>query len=141
MDIAVDFDGTCVSHEFPNIGQDIGATPILKRLVQAGHNLILFTMRSNGGDHGDVLDAAVEWFEERDIPLYGIQSNPHNNWSDSPKAYANIYIDDSALGVPLTNPPQGRPYVDWELVERELIDRGVLGEQFLPGENLQEKLQ
>lgn len=47
MDICIDFDGTCVMHEFPEVGQDIGAVPVLKKLVEAGHNLILFTMRSD----------------------------------------------------------------------------------------------
>lgn len=32
MIIAVDFDGTCVTHEFPKVGKDIGAAPILKNL-------------------------------------------------------------------------------------------------------------
>jgi hypothetical protein len=32
--IAVDFDGTCVTHEYPRVGQDIGAVPVLKKLVE-----------------------------------------------------------------------------------------------------------
>lgn len=35
MIIAVDFDGTCVSHEYPNIGKNIGAALVLKALVNA----------------------------------------------------------------------------------------------------------
>ena len=46
LDICIDFDGTCVSHEFPEVGYDIGAAPVLKELVSNGHRLILFTMRS-----------------------------------------------------------------------------------------------
>ena len=46
MIIAIDFDGTCVTHEYPYIGKDIGAVPVLQRLVKAGHELILWTMRS-----------------------------------------------------------------------------------------------
>lgn len=34
MVIAVDFDGTCVTHEFPKIGKDIGAIPVLRKLVE-----------------------------------------------------------------------------------------------------------
>lgn len=34
MVIAVDFDGTCVTHEFPKIGKDIGAIPVLRELVE-----------------------------------------------------------------------------------------------------------
>ena len=45
--IAVDFDGTCVTHEYPDIGRDIGAAPVLKRLVESGVRLILWTMRQS----------------------------------------------------------------------------------------------
>jgi hydroxymethylpyrimidine pyrophosphatase-like HAD family hydrolase len=48
--IAIDFDGTCVSHEYPLVGKDIGAIPVLKELMSNGHRLILFTMRSNKVD-------------------------------------------------------------------------------------------
>ena len=45
MYIAVDFDGTCVTHEYPKVGKDIGAAPVLKKLIKEGHQLILHTMR------------------------------------------------------------------------------------------------
>ena len=35
MVIALDFDGTVVTHEYPYIGEDIGAVPVLKELVAA----------------------------------------------------------------------------------------------------------
>ena len=47
MIIAVDFDGTCVTHEFPKVGKDIGAVPVLKKLIEKGHKIILYTMRSH----------------------------------------------------------------------------------------------
>lgn len=139
MDICIDFDGTVVTHEFPEIGDEIGAVPVLKRLVERGHNLILFTMRSNGQSHGDVLDEAVQWFKTRGIPLHGVQSNPNQDWSDSPKAYGSLYIDDSALGCPLVEPEGGRPYVDWKEVENRLEDRGLLQPTAMsePAKNLQ----
>ena len=28
--IAIDFDGTVVTHEYPKVGRDIGAVPVLK---------------------------------------------------------------------------------------------------------------
>ena len=46
MLISVDFDGTCVSHEFPHIGKNIGAEIVLKALSDAGHDIICMTMRS-----------------------------------------------------------------------------------------------
>ena len=47
MIIVVDFDGTCVTHEFPEVGRDIGAVSVLKELVEKGHKIILYTMRSH----------------------------------------------------------------------------------------------
>lgn len=32
MDIAIDFDGTCVTHEYPRVGNNIGAVPVLKKI-------------------------------------------------------------------------------------------------------------
>jgi hypothetical protein len=113
--VAVDFDGTCVTHEYPKVGRFIGAERVLKRIVEEGGQLILWTMRS--GEH---LQDAVDWFEDRGIPLYGVQRNPdQDDWTDSPKAYAKLYIDDAALGCPLKHGSRGeRPYVDWDAVEQ-----------------------
>jgi len=140
MIIAVDFDGTCVTHEFPRVGKDIGAAPVLKELVENGHQLILFTMRSDivspKSSHGEIhtaggnyLTDAVNWFKENEIPLWGIQTNPdQRTWTTSPKAYAQIYIDDAALGCPLQY-DEGfaeRPFVDWEVVRKVLQREGII---------------
>ena len=117
--IAVDFDGTCVTHEFPKIGREIGAARVLKLLVDAGAKLILWTMRSDSCGLSD----AVQWFASHDIPLYGVQRNPtQGSWTSSPKAYAHMYIDDAALGCPLREGlPGERPHVDWDVVEYMLF--------------------
>lgn len=145
MEICVDFDGTCVTHEFPKVGRDIGAASVLKKLVEKGHKLILFTMRSNRlvpnetGDStitdvtGMFLDDAVNWFKQNDIPLHGINENPtQKNWTSSPKAYGQLYIDDAALGCPLKLDYSGNDealfiqYVDWVKVEEMLKTIGLL---------------
>lgn len=140
MEICIDFDGTCVAHEYPNIGKDIGAVPVLKELVEKGHKLILFTMRSDrkkkkkidGQEiivEENVLTEAVQWFEENDIPLYGIQKNPKQRfWTTSPKAYGQLYIDDAALGCPLItdDSESDRPYADWKKINEKLIELGIL---------------
>src|SRR6266576_447443 len=96
MIIAIDFDGTCVTHEYPRIGKEIGAGPVLKKLSDAGHQLILWTMRS-----GITLNSAIKWFENKGLPLYGVNTNPTQcEWTQSPKCYAPLYIDDAALGAP-----------------------------------------
>jgi hypothetical protein len=139
MDIAIDFDGTCVTHEFPKIGKDIGAVPTLKKLVDAGHNLILFTMRSDVSDvtsndnnihkqPGNYLSDAVNWFRDNDIKLYGININPNQHtWTKSPKAYAQLYIDDAALGCPLiyNQTHSSRPFVNWSEIENILESMGL----------------
>lgn len=122
--LAIDFDGTCTTHDYPRIGKDIGAVPVLQRLVAAGHKLIINTMRS-----GKELDKAVKWFEENGIKLYGIQTNPtQKNWTTSPKCYAELYIDDAALGCPLSFDKElsDRPFVNWVAVESELVAKGIL---------------
>lgn len=121
--IAIDFDGTCVTHEYPYMGSDIGAVPVLKELTDAGYHLVLNTMRS-----GKTEKEAVKWFKDNDIPLYGVNKNPdQKSWSASPKVYADLYIDDSALGVPLTSSPTStRPYVDWIRVREWLVSEGYL---------------
>ena len=128
MIIGIDFDGTCVSHEFPYVGKDIGAVPVLKKLVEDGNQLILWTMRSDGKS-GDFLRQAIEWFKDNDIPLWGIQRNPsQDSWTTSPKAYCEMYIDDAALGCPLKIDPaiSSRPFVDWVEVGKILEGSGII---------------
>jgi hypothetical protein len=137
MTFNIDFDGTVVTHDFPYVGKDIGAVPVLKKLTDAGHRLILFTMRSDRSekketeDHtimdvtGTFLTDAVTWFKENGIPLYGIQTNPtQKNWTTSPKSYAELMIDDSALGCPLKFDEKlsSRAFVDWVKVEELLTN-------------------
>ncbi len=109
MIIAIDFDGTCVTHKYPIVGKEIGAVPVIKALVDRGDKIILFTMRS-----GKCLEDAVNWFKGNNIPLFGINQNPEQHtWTSSPKPYAHIYIDDAALGVPLIENKNERPFVNW----------------------------
>lgn len=124
MYIAIDFDGTCVTHDYPRIGKDIGAVTVLKRLVEAGHKLILNTMRS-----GNELQDAIDWFNENGIELYGANENPtQKRWTQSPKVYAHLYIDDAALGCPLrmNSDLSERPFVDWEVVSFLLEDNAII---------------
>jgi len=124
MTIAIDFDGTCVTHAYPEIGEDIGAVSVLEKLYQKGHLLILNTMRCDK----ELFDA-INWFESHHIPLYATQKNPtQEKWTSSPKCYAQLYIDDAALGIPLLyyKKKSDRPFVDWLEVEEMLIEKGVL---------------
>lgn len=116
--ICVDFDGTCVTHEYPNIGKEIGATEVLKEFINKGHKLILFTMRS-----GKELQDAINWFKEKDIPLFGVNENPEQHtWTSSPKPYAHLYIDDAAFGCPIKydRTLSYRPFVNWDVIKNSL---------------------
>ena len=140
MEICIDFDGTCVTHEFPRVGKDIGAIPVLNKIAEAGHNIILFTMRSDieevsSDDYnihkqgGNYLTEAVNWFIDNNIPLYGVNVNPkQSTWTKSPKAYGQLYIDDAALGCPLVVNTEisERPFVDWNMVEKWLKLSGII---------------
>ena len=115
MIIAVDFDGTCVTHEYPDVGKNIGAEIVLKALTDEGHDLILYTMRDQPADSSvqDPLQEAIDWFSQNDIPLFGVNENPtQKSWTTSPKPYANLYIDDAALGM-LTIKLSKRSFVNW----------------------------
>lgn len=137
MIIAVDFDGTCVTHDYPKVGKDIGAIPVLRRLTDAGHQLILFTMRSymhgvspvtNKDENGGLSDA-VKWFKDNNIPLWAVNENPdQRSWTESPKPYAQLYIDDAALGCPCYYKPEthSRPFVNWNCIEELLQQKGLI---------------
>ena len=132
MVIAVDFDGTCVTHEYPNVGKNIGAEIVLKALTDEGHDLILYTMRDHPADSGvqDPLQEAIDWFSQNDIPLFGVNENPtQKNWTTSPKPYANLYIDDAALGMLTIMLSGGRPFVDWYAAAFRLRWSRVLSEE------------
>lgn len=123
MDIVIDFDGTVVTHNYPQVGKDIGAKDVLHKLLKKRHNLILFTMRS-----GRELHEALEWFKLNEIDLYGVQYNPTQaQWTCSNKCHGQLYIDDAALGCPLTYPKDGsRPYANWKEIEKLLKKHNIL---------------
>jgi len=115
---AIDFDGTCVDHQYPYIGDDVpGAVSALSLIASKGNKLILNTMRSDRA-----LQLALNWFGHHGIPLWGINENPdQGTWTNSPKVYAHYYIDDAAVGCPLIHPAGfERACVDWEKIEKLL---------------------
>ena len=123
MYICVDFDGTVVDHRYPDIGEPVpGAVSWLQRLQRHGAKLILFTMRSNRSEGINLLRDAVQYMETNSIKLFGVNRNPdQDTWTSSPKAYADVYIDDSAFGCPLIHPKGfSRPCVDWKKVGPQL---------------------
>lgn len=131
MIIAVDFDGTIVTHEYPIIGKDIPfAIDTLKRLQTEGmHQLILWTVRE-----GDFLIEAVEYCRERGLVFYAVNSNypdVEQVEKQSRKVSADLYLDDRNLG--------GIP--DWGVIYRMIMSGNPwtpLSADFMP-DNLKPK--
>ena len=67
--IAVDFDGTIVTHEYPKIGREIPfAIETLKMLIRDHHRLILWSVRE-----GELLQEAVDWVQREGRRVLGCQ--------------------------------------------------------------------
>jgi len=108
MIIAVDFDGTIVTHEYPKIGREIPfAIDSLKRLqLEPQYQLVLWTVRE-----GAELEEAVEFCRSRGLEFYAINNNyPEETAKDQQprKIKVDLFIDDRNLG--------GLP--DWGIIYR-----------------------
>ena len=114
MIIAVDFDGTIVTHEYPKIGKEIPfATQTLKMLAKDGHRLILWTVRE-----GRLLEEAVKWCNERGVDFYAVNKDYPEEELDNNNHYsrtlkADIWIDDRNVG--------GLP--DWGTIYRIISEK------------------
>lgn len=98
MIIAIDFDGVLVEDKFPAIGKpnwDI-IYPVW-RLKHSEHELILWTSRID-----ERLQEAVDWCKEHDLEFVAVNANSPNNLAqygtDTRKIFADVYIDDRAIG-------------------------------------------
>lgn len=120
--IAVDFDGTLVTHQFPRIGVECpGAVSTIKALQQNGVKVFLWTMRD-----GEYLEAAKNWCKSRGLELDAYNVSASGWGTSSPKQFANLYIDDSALGCPMKVTVEDGPGVDWWRISSMLHDAELL---------------
>ena len=113
LTIAVDFDGTIVTHEYPKIGRQIPfAIDTLKRLQKDFQAiLILWTVRE-----GKELDEAVKFCSDRGLDFYAVNANypePKEREEQPRKLKADLFIDDRNLG--------GLP--DWGIIY-QMIESG-----------------
>ena len=99
MVIAVDFDGTIVTHRYPDIGDEIPfATETLKMLIKEHHKLILWSVRE-----GKLLQDAIDWCRKRGVEFYAVNKDypeekvEYNNHF-SRKIKADLFIDDRNIG-------------------------------------------
>lgn len=135
MTIAVDFDGTIVTHEYPKIGREIPfAIQTLKMLRDEGHLIILWSVRED-----ELLDEAVEWCRARGLEFYAVnkdypEEEQKNNNHFSRKLKADVWIDDRNVG--------GLP--DWGTIYRMIHDNltyeQVLSEDIRPDASHSKKL-
>jgi len=119
--IAVDFDGTIVTHEYPRIGKDIPfAIETLRKLQEDFHlRLIMWTVRE-----GKELAEAVEYCRKRGLEFYAVNSNypeetPESR--ESRKLKADLFIDDRNLG--------GLP--DWGIIYKMIAEGRHLSKEAL----------
>lgn len=128
MNIAVDFDGTIVTHRYPEIGEEIPfAIDTLKMLIQDHHKLILWSVRE-----GELLEEAVQYCRERGVEFYAVnrdypEETMDNNEHFSRKLKVDMFIDDRNVG--------GLP--DWGTIYRmikhhktwnQMLEEAELGE-------------
>jgi hypothetical protein len=114
--IAVDFDGTIVTHEYPKIGREIPfAIDTLKRLQKDFQAiLLLWTVRE-----GKELDEAVDYCRKRGLEFYAVNANypEQNEREEQPrKLKADLFIDDRSLG--------GLP--DWGVIYQMIVSGNYL---------------
>ncbi len=97
--IAVDFDGTIVEDQYPEIGDERPfACETLRMLLRDRHRLILWTVRE-----GAYLDEAIQWCKERGVEFYAVnrdypEEKEENNNHFSRKLKADWFIDDRGIG-------------------------------------------
>ena len=95
--IAVDFDGTLCTNNWPDIGKpNLSFIEWLKQKKRDGAKLILWTCRD-----GDILNQAVAWCKEQGLYFDAINDNipeaTNKFGTNSRKIFANVYFDDKAV--------------------------------------------
>ena len=92
MYIGIDFDGTMVTHKYPEIGEPLDyAIEVVQKLIDAGHKIIIWTCRD-----GKFEKEAKQFLKENGIKFHTINKNvdPSEDFDPYPKVFAHLYIDD-----------------------------------------------
>jgi len=112
--VLVDFDGTIVDHDFPEIGEAMPqAFEVMKKLQEVGALLVLWTCRED--EKRKYLTEAVEFCRKNGIEFHSVNEVPiENDFREGDlrrKPHASVVIDDRNLG--------GFP--GWDEVEKLLL--------------------
>lgn len=95
--IAVDFDGTLVRHEYPEIGPIIEETfNCIKQVKEKGHSIILWTCRE-----GKELQDAIDFCRENGLEFDAVNQNAPlvelKGECGTRKVFAHYYLDDRGI--------------------------------------------
>jgi len=98
MIIAIDFDGTLHTGQWPAIGLPApDAAKVMRMLKGDGHYLIIWTCRE-----GERQTEAINWLLENGIPFDRINDHLPKTTEiygySARKVYAHLYIDDKQVG-------------------------------------------
>jgi hydroxymethylpyrimidine pyrophosphatase-like HAD family hydrolase len=135
MNIYLDFDGTVVEHDYPQIGSlNPNSLEVIKKLQDAGHNIILNTMRVEFDDGS--MQEAID-FINLNKSIAGIKIQHQTEQKIYPprwnldKIENDIFIDDIAPNIPLIKVPiVGGFMVDWVEIEKQLRQKGILDKDY-----------
>lgn len=131
MIIQLDFDGTIVNFDFPNIGRlNVGCIEVIRALFKAGYHIYLNTYRANISE--EALAEALNFLEVHEIisMLSGI--NPQKKippaWNpDESIKNGELFIDDDSEGIALKwDHTYQLKMVDWRVVKSQLIQKNII---------------
>jgi len=141
MIIYLDFDGTVVEHQYPKMGRcNFGCFEVMKKLQDAGHEIILNTYRADIGDGtleealsliNDRCNVYIKDRSQRDtfdlLPITATERKiyPAPWHLEQARQTQTLFIDDIAHGMPLKPAvmTKGR-MVDWDEVDKQLEQNG-----------------
>lgn len=140
MKIYLDFDGTVVEHQYPKMGRcNFGCMEVIKKLQDAGHEIILNTYRVECPDNS--LAEALQLLNEHSYHLFkgsreeGLKPiTEHTKYKLYPPSWnwgrhnidQTIYIDDVAPDIPLKPCAMiSGNMVDWDELDRQFVKHGL----------------
>jgi hypothetical protein len=130
MIIYLDFDGTVVEHQYPLVGRvNPGSFMVIEKLANAGHDIILNTMRSNFEDNS--LEMSIEFMNNYPYSNFVVKSWRSNKllpskWERPSTKMTRIFIDDIADNIPMRDGfHEGSYMVNWAELDRIFEETGL----------------
>lgn len=118
--VGIDFDGTIVDDEFPEVGKTKrGALRTIKRIMNSGNYVVIWTCR----DYGIIQEFIEKNFHPKyQFNLY-VNENPpklRGKWGNDPrKLGVDLFIDDKNIFT---------KEINWSEIDRELVRLGYITE-------------